>query len=106
MDDKSTKVGGQQRLTTPDGFVLPLDIRNGLSYLRMRPPTDRELSNPDIPHVELTSDTDWDPSVLDHNWKNGQTLFPTAILRMKNACLILQELLRIIKLLLLLRILN
>ncbi|CAJ1950921.1 unnamed protein product [Cylindrotheca closterium] len=67
VDDKSTKVGGQQRLTTPDGFVLPLDIRNGLPYLQMRPPTDRELSNPDIPHVVLTSDTDWDPSVLDHS---------------------------------------
>jgi transposase InsO family protein len=66
VDDKSAKVGGQQRLTTPDGFVLPLDVRNGLPYLRMRPPTDRELSNPDIPHVVLTSDTDWDPSVLDH----------------------------------------
>ncbi|CAJ1952080.1 unnamed protein product [Cylindrotheca closterium] len=66
VDDKPTKVGGQQRLTTPDGFVLPLDISNGLPYLRMRPPTDLELSNPDIPHFVLTSNTDWDPSVLDH----------------------------------------
>ncbi|CAJ1943980.1 unnamed protein product [Cylindrotheca closterium] len=66
MDDKSTKVGGQQRLTTPDGFVLPLDISNGLPYLRMRPPTDRELSNPNIPHVVLTYDTDWNSCVLDH----------------------------------------
>ncbi|CAJ1931596.1 unnamed protein product [Cylindrotheca closterium] len=66
MDDKSTKVGGQQRLTTPDGFVLPLDISNGLPYLRMRPPTECELSNPNIPHVVLTYDTDWDPCVLDH----------------------------------------
>ncbi|CAJ1935684.1 unnamed protein product [Cylindrotheca closterium] len=66
VDDKSPKVGGRQRLTTPDSFVLPLDISNGLPYLRMRSPTDRELSNPDIPHVVLTSDTDWEPSVLDH----------------------------------------
>ncbi|CAJ1968626.1 unnamed protein product [Cylindrotheca closterium] len=66
VDDKSTKVGGQQRLTTPDDFVLPLVISNGLPYLQMHPPTDQELSNPNIPHVVLTSDTDWDPSVLDH----------------------------------------
>ncbi|CAJ1963334.1 unnamed protein product [Cylindrotheca closterium] len=66
VDDKSTKAGGQQRLTTPDGFVLPLDIRNGLPYLQMRPPKDGELSSPDIPHVVLTSDADWHPSVLDH----------------------------------------
>ncbi|CAJ1955375.1 unnamed protein product [Cylindrotheca closterium] len=70
VDDKSTKVGGQQRLTTQDGSVLPLDIRSGLPYLRMHPPTDRELSNPNIPHVVLTSDTDWDPSVLDHSIDN------------------------------------
>ncbi|CAJ1928442.1 unnamed protein product, partial [Cylindrotheca closterium] len=65
VDDKSSKVGGKQQISTPDGFVIPLDIKNGLPYLRMRPPTDRELSNPDIPHVVLTSDVDWDPSVLD-----------------------------------------
>ena len=59
------KVGGKQCLITPDGFHVPLHIKNGLPYLKMRPPTDRELSNPDIPHVVLTSDVDWDPSVLD-----------------------------------------
>ena len=66
VDDKSVKVGGKQQLTTPEGFIIPLDIRNGLPYLKMRPPTDRELSNPDIPHIVLTSDADWDPSVLDY----------------------------------------
>src|SRR6056300_1992305 len=30
------------------------------------PPTDRELAS-DIPHVVLTSDKDWDPSILDHS---------------------------------------
>jgi len=65
VDDKSSKVGGQQRISTPDGFVIPVDIKNGLPYVRMRPPTDRELSNPDIPHVVLTSDVDWDPSAVD-----------------------------------------
>ena len=65
VDDKSKRVGGTQRITTPDGYVIPLSIKNGLPYVTMRPPTDRELSNPDIPHVVLTTDVDWDPSVLD-----------------------------------------
>ncbi|CAJ1934898.1 unnamed protein product [Cylindrotheca closterium] len=40
----------------------------------MRPPTDRELSNPDIPHVVLTSDGDWDPSALDHSIEDMEEL--------------------------------
>ena len=35
----------------------------------MRPPTDRELAS-DMPHVVLTSDTDWDTTVLDHSIKD------------------------------------
>src|SRR6056300_1198686 len=66
VDDKSIKVGGKQCISTPDGFEIPLDIQNGLAYIKMRPPTDRELAS-DIPHVVLTSDKDWDPSVLDHS---------------------------------------
>ena len=77
VDDRSFKAGGTQSITTPDGFVMPLHVHNGLPYLKMRPPTDRELSNPDIPHVVLTSDTDWDPSILDspiddmEKWRNS-----------------------------------
>ena len=66
VDDKSVKVGGKQCISTPDGFEIPLDIKNGLAYIKMRPPTDRELAS-DIPHVVLTSDADWDPTALDHS---------------------------------------
>ena len=65
VNDKSVKVpGGLQRIRTNDGHVFPLNIRDGLPYLRMRPFTDREFD--ELPHVILTSDRDWDPSVLDH----------------------------------------
>ena len=30
VDDKSIKVGGQQRIVTPDGVVIPLNIADGL----------------------------------------------------------------------------
>ena len=65
VNDKSSKVkGGEQRIITPDGYVLPLSIRNGLPYLQMKPPTQHDLDT--LPHVILTSDEDWDPTVLDH----------------------------------------
>ena len=65
VNDKSCKVtGGRQRIVTPDGFVHPLQIKDGLAYLSMRPFTDKEWET--LPHVHWTQDKDWDPSVLDH----------------------------------------
>ena len=64
IDDRSAKVGGTQSITTIDGYVLPLDIINGLPRLRTRPFTDREWE--DYPHIVMTSDIDWDPTVLDN----------------------------------------
>ena len=65
VNDKSMKVsGGLQCIQTPDGYMHPLDIRNGLPYIPMRPYTDKEWET--LPHVTWTSDSDWDPSVLDH----------------------------------------
>ena len=65
VNDKSCKVtGGRQRIVTPDGYVHPLQIKDGLAYLSMRPFTDKEWET--LPHVHWTQDKDWDPSVLDH----------------------------------------
>ena len=61
--DKSKKVGGKQRIETQDGYVIPLNIRSGLLYMTMHPYTDREWH--DLPHVFLTADLEWNPSVLD-----------------------------------------
>ena len=50
VNDKSIRVkGGQQRIVTPEGYVLPLAIKNGLPRLNMRPYTDEEWE--DLPHV-------------------------------------------------------
>lgn len=64
VNERSIKVGGRQRIVTPEGYVFPLNIRNGLPYLTMRPYSDEEFQT--LPHVILTSDVDWDPSVLDN----------------------------------------
>ena len=65
VDDTSIKAGGTQTIQTLDGYVLPLDIIQGLPYLKMQPHTDKEWE--ELPHVILTSPEQWDPSILDHN---------------------------------------
>ena len=62
VDDKSNTAGARQRIITPDGYAIPLRIREGLVYMDMRPYTDREFQS--LPHVILTSDLPWDPSSL------------------------------------------
>ena len=64
VQDRSALVGGLQRITTPDGYVFPIDFVNGLPYTPMRPYTDTEFDT--LPHVFITADTEWDPSVLDN----------------------------------------
>jgi hypothetical protein len=44
VNDRSIKIdGGRQRLTTPDGYVIPINVRRGLPYITMRPFTDEEF---------------------------------------------------------------
>ena len=66
VDDKSKKVGGRQCITTPHDIVIPLSIREGLSYLDMKYPTDKEVAT--LPRLYHTSDMKWDPAVLDHEY--------------------------------------
>jgi hypothetical protein len=64
VDDRSKVLNaGTQTLMTPEGYVLPLDFKNGLPYLPIRPFTDDEWQ--DLPHVVFTSDVDWNPSEVD-----------------------------------------
>eukprot|EP00536_Pseudo-nitzschia_multiseries_P015565 jgi/Psemu1/43065/gm1.43065_g len=63
VDDTSIKTGGTQVITTTDGHVFPLSICHGLPYLAMRKYTSEEFAC--LPHVVMTSDQHWDPSILD-----------------------------------------
>ena len=75
VDDRSMKVGGTQCIRTNDGYVLPLDIINGLPYLKMSPHTDKEWG--ELPHVILTSGDIWDPSVLDNTLTDQEDWYNT-----------------------------
>jgi hypothetical protein len=65
VDDKSRIVGGRQYIKTAEGYIIGLDINNGLPHLPCRRPTDRDLA--ELPHVIMTSPNKWVPSCLDCN---------------------------------------
>ena len=73
VNEKSRKIGGTQSITTPDGYAIPLNIVEGLPYMKMRQYTDREWK--ELPHVILTSDSPWDPSYLDDTIENEDAWF-------------------------------
>ena len=54
---------GLQRITTPEGYIIPLKIKQGLPYMGMTCPSDEEMES--YPHVVFTSDMPWDPSIYD-----------------------------------------
>jgi hypothetical protein len=71
VDDKSIHVpGGLQRIQTLDGYIIPLSMKDGIARLQIRPYTDNEWDT--LPHVILTSELEWDPSVLDHDYKTDE----------------------------------
>ncbi len=74
VNEKSRRIpGGTQCVTTLDGYAIPLSVKNGLPYMKMRPYTDSEWDS--LPHVVVTSDTEWDPSVIDFDLTNDEEWF-------------------------------
>src|SRR5688572_19799891 len=75
VHDKSTKVGGKQRIETLDGYIIPLNIRSGLLYMSIRPFTNKEWDG--LPHDIMTADVDWDPTNIDCEIEDGEEWFDT-----------------------------
>ena len=57
-------LGGQQCIVTLCGRTFPLMIHKGLPYLPQRLPTLEEM-NGGLPQCIMTSDKEWDPSIVD-----------------------------------------
>ena len=49
VDDRAIKVGGKQVIETIDGYSIPLNIKNALPRMKLRPYTDKEWG--ELPHV-------------------------------------------------------
>jgi len=75
VHDKGICVGGKQCLMTPDGYIHPLDMINGLPYTPMRPPTTEDWST--LKQVIWTSDIEWDPTKFDHILSDNEEWFDT-----------------------------
>ena len=71
---------GKQRIITPDGYVIPLDIVDGLAYMPMTKPTEEQVDT--LPHIILTGDLDWDPKCMDysHTDPDGEIKDPYGVL--------------------------
>ena len=52
-------------MVTPDQWVIPFNIINGLTRMPMQPSMDDDLDK--LPHIIITTDDMWDPTVLDHS---------------------------------------
>jgi hypothetical protein len=73
VHDKLIKVGGKQCIETLDGYVIPLNICSGLPYVSIQPYTNTEWD--ELPHVILTADVDWDPTIIDCELEDGEEWF-------------------------------
>jgi hypothetical protein len=75
VDDKPTRASGKTpTIATLEGYIIPITVRRGLPYIRLRPYTDDEWNK--LPKVTVTSPKEWDPTVLDsgvdENWCKKQ----------------------------------
>ena len=59
IDEKSRNAGSKQCIITPEGYTIPIHVRNGLPCIDMWIPMDTEMDK--YPHVFLTADSTWDP---------------------------------------------
>ena len=65
MDDIVMMLGGSQTITTLDGIIFPLVVKNGLCYLEQHKPTTLEMRL--LPRVIMTLAKPWDPTTNDKN---------------------------------------
>ena len=59
--------GKPPHIISPEGYIFPMSIRQGLPILDIRPPLEGEMN--DLPHVYLTGNSEWDPSRFDSEAK-------------------------------------
>ena len=66
VNDKSIKESGETKyITTPDDHSFPLNIKSGWPYMNIHTYTDDEWKI--LSHVILTSDDEWDPTILNYS---------------------------------------
>jgi hypothetical protein len=59
--------GGLQHIQTLYRYIIPLNVKDGLSHLSIYSYTEYEWDN--VPMSSSPSELEWDPSVLNHAFK-------------------------------------
>jgi hypothetical protein len=78
INDKSVLVpGGLQRITTLEGYIIPLTIKDGLAPLDICRHIDHEFDT--LPHEFLTLEMEWDPTALDHQYHDSSEWGDTSL---------------------------
>ena len=62
--------GGKQALYTPEGYIVPMHVHNGLFYIDMKPPSDSDMLQ--YLHTFITADHEWDPSILNDEYHHDE----------------------------------
>jgi hypothetical protein len=57
VDDRSKKVGGTQRITTPDGYIIPINVTSGLPYIQCTNNAHTPMTNTPGTHTYSSSPT-------------------------------------------------
>ena len=78
VNEKSPHVTGRTpTLVDANGYIAPMEIRDGLAYLPIRLPTDSEWKS--MPRISFTTDAEWKPKRLDasipDDWYERQDRF-------------------------------
>ena len=77
VDECALRLGGTQSVTFPSGHVIPLDIIDGLAYMKMTVPTDADLMQ--YPHISLTLDQKWDSRLYNATLSDDLDWFDTVM---------------------------
>eukprot|EP00977_Amphora_coffeiformis_P012341 scaffold3048_cov192-Amphora_coffeaeformis.AAC.2 len=83
VDDHGQSNGGMQCIITTEGYVAPIHICEGLPYIDMSAPSDANLEH--YPHVFFTSDSPWDPSVMDQEFSMHDFEIPVLAITRREA---------------------
>ena len=78
VNEKSPHITGRTpTLVTADGYITPMEIKEGLAYLHLRLPTDAEWES--LPKITFTTDAPWRSKSLDApippDWYDRQDRF-------------------------------
>jgi hypothetical protein len=69
VNEKPKRISGRTPfIKTIEGYSIPISIRDGLPYIRMRPFRDNDWDS--LPHVSITSPASWEPSIMDAKVKD------------------------------------